>query len=1117
MKSCLHAHHIAPAALRSTYASVRSISWWSRKTMLSRGDPRFHKLSNDNYRIVKHKLWQALYRKPPTPSKPMCWGSRLSSSWGKPENRQYEKAEPTTTQKRGQSIPDEDHYELSPAERLWRMRMHDLKRRLNEDPFNTMFGWSMDRLAGVKPRWTPVMSNQPRDSRPESPSSNTPNVAPRAESKSARHSSDPLGSTPGDRSDRATTTFEYDPISGRMTPKAFQSSVRTKDVDNSSNRAIEIPVKPFKPRDERRVQPVNVEASQCSSSEYPKPRLGNEVSHDELLRAQNSLMIDTGRDPARDALKNPHVNTTDIEATSAKTWLANNGFANRLPGNQAKPLGTGTPKSDTQSVPVPSRPKLPKDDIDLLDSSDIRARMGRIRHQPSESGEARSLRRSALEESFDLVNKKNVELAGKVLQERANTDARQMVTKSFEIPKESPEASTTPSSKDPLLAKKRRQFLAERFSQPVDKYTAWLPGAPEDYQRSVAAENLHNQYQEKANAMQQVANEVKNLHKLEARLAAISQKLDTNQQASKRAVEVSAAVTKQHKMLEGNDSAAPPKDNVEPTRPEPLEPSISRNVGRPARMQLRKLTAEVVQVDPEEVKRSVEQTAKTNRLQRQLEEEIQSQKTAMQAIEYKPSSSGKPTATEKARNDDWQQARWEAHVTAGRTDPRKLEAEKQKQRDNALVKEIRNIYEEHYGPITAKHQQNDVASSAKAELQVSEPKPFVPQATMVEPKKYTELTEEDKKSLDAYSMFFPSEAQVDEPSSIDKPTEENVARPASLQEHNKREADKYMTTLPSDHAEKGSPSETTPITQIPHPTLLEASSPTRPETAANVTQSTGTSSVPAEASLLASDPTDVRGSATLHPTSTEAVYRVLAYDPSSKTITAATTSSSSSSSSDAPIPLTIALTKLSYPAKFLPHLPTLRETGFEPVKAADNLLILKKIKDVPLSKQTEGEHTPEPASAKKLWADDVNPVDGTTTAAVAAAQNPAGNFASPTGFVNHDVYEPPSSFSSSFSPPSSTSSSSTGAVGRGSAASGSVAGQYPRPRRLEPVFSGKRHGHGNGDGKKERRRRKRWGRRVLFHGATAVVALYAAGAWAEWQRGREWERAKARGVGCIGE
>jgi len=720
-----------------------------------------------------------------------------------------------------------------------------------------------------------------------------------------------------------------------------------------------------------------------------------------------------------------------------------------------------------------------------------------------------------LEESFDLVNKKNVELAGKLLQERANTDSRQMVTKSFGMPIGSPNLSATPSVKDPSLAKKRRQFLAERFSQPVDKYTAWLPGAPEDYQRSVAAENVHNQYQEKANAMQQVANEVKNLHKLESRLAAISQKLDTSRRLSEKAAEISVLAIKQGGISAADSLATSTKDDVEPRALRPLEPSISRNAQRPARMQLRGSMAGNVQAEWEGMKLTVEDTAKAKRLQRQLDEEIQSQKTAMQAIEYRPTSSGKPTATEKAQRDDWQQARWEAHVTAGRSDPRKLEAEKQKRRDNTLVKEIRDIYEQHYGPITANHQQNTVVSPAQAAPQVSEPKPLIPQATMAEPKKYTELTEEDKRSLDAYSMFFPSEAQVDEPAVTDKSIEKKTAPPVSLQEHNKREADKYMTAAPSAHHEHMPPSGFIPITQIPLHTLSEESSGTTPETARKATHPTTRRSMPATLSLPASDPTDVKAPTPVQPTPTEAIYKVLAYDPSSETITAATTSSSSSSSTDTPIPLTIALTKLSYPAKFLPHLPTLRETGFEPVQAADNLLILKKIKDTLSPKPATAERISEAApTTKKMWPKAINPVDGTTTAAAAAAQNPAGNFASPTGFVNHDVYEPPSPprAASSPEPPSSPSAS----VG-GGPASGSAAGQHPRPRRLEPVFSGKRHAYGGGGGKKDRRRRKRWGRRVLFYGVLVAGGAYAAGAGAEWQRGREWERAKARGVGCIGE
>jgi hypothetical protein len=86
-------------------------------------------------------------------------------------------------------------------------------------------------------------------------------------------------------------------------------------------------------------------------------------------------------------------------------------------------------------------------------------------------------------------------------------------------------------------------------------------------------------------------------------------------------------------------------------------------------------------------------------------------------------------------------------------------------------------------------------------------------------------------------------------------------------------------------------------------------------------------------------------------TSTESVpatYMVLAYDNQTQRVTTATLSSPPANTLETPIPLTVALRGLNAPAKFLPHLSTMRVSGFTPIWAEKNLLILKHVGGAPV-------------------------------------------------------------------------------------------------------------------------------------------------------------------------
>ncbi|UNI16850.1 hypothetical protein JDV02_003246 [Purpureocillium takamizusanense] len=114
-----------------------------------------------------------------------------------------------------------------------------------------------------------------------------------------------------------------------------------------------------------------------------------------------------------------------------------------------------------------------------------------------------------------------------------------------------------------------------------------------------------------------------------------------------------------------------------------------------------------------------------------------------------------------------------------------------------------------------------------------------------------------------------------------------------------------------------------------------------------------------------------------------ALYKILAYDPATQSITIAETASGvhETTSSESPA---AALLRLSNPSKFLPHFAPLQSQGYEIVSGSGDVLVFRKVRP----------GSPESTLAQATGAP-VNPID-------MMGKPVTGNFASPTGFVNYD-------------------------------------------------------------------------------------------------------------------
>lgn len=119
-------------------------------------------------------------------------------------------------------------------------------------------------------------------------------------------------------------------------------------------------------------------------------------------------------------------------------------------------------------------------------------------------------------------------------------------------------------------------------------------------------------------------------------------------------------------------------------------------------------------------------------------------------------------------------------------------------------------------------------------------------------------------------------------------------------------------------------------------------------------------------------------------------YKILAFDPTTKKVCSTQIIASVMPSNDGKkLGLLEAISILTAPAKFLPHLTALGKSGYELVLASDTVMIFKE------ARQTKRSPVEDISVEDEKYPRHINPIDGTMTQ--------TGNFASPTGFVNHNA------------------------------------------------------------------------------------------------------------------
>lgn len=1058
----------AKPALRGHH--LRSISCWHRRPS-----------SKSQHRIAKARPLEALHRRPAAEADAAGPGWRLCSSWGRPGRRWTDREDQSRTSKRedGKSSGDgerADPFELSPRERFWRQRMEIFRKRVEEDPYSALFGRSLDRLAGVYPRsiWdSPLIPKWVReelglDSKPET------NKGP----ENPKKSQEKPGSTdtkaarqPAAQS--APPVLEYDPISNRMVLARARSAAASPQPEPPNkherfskagkNEAVEIPVKPFRPKQQTLVvAQSSLRASERSptvSAEQPVDSLAAALA--EYDKRDSATPAQQPVDPVAAALSEYDDRVTSQPAkphAPQEEFPVQEGLTDQPQKSPAVSLKAkdvlAAVKADVEEAYAkafglqakPQRPSLPRDDIDLLRSSDVRAGMGIPKRPVTENTQQKEERRSRLEKNFAEVHKEDV------------SDVKDMRTR--------PQAHGAKRAADTEAAARQSTPREVESSQAHDVYPY-----SETTERMMTALSRHRTTSTKLETALTRMNEGKS--KQDRPQTPVSQ--EPNQAHS-----VSSVVADPGHGKTAQGLTSPMTSAVD-------RPSHGTKIVQDSQAGSES-AAPLAQVDSTDKKpQSVEgYPARERAAVRKLEDEVQAQKAAMQAMEedgysrqpmgletsyareMEACKNGGRTLEQELSQMNGDVARTAAREAAAGEERVAMEAaarREQKARDVALVREVRKIYEDHYGVIDTKHRQG---RPVRDEFE-----------GRVDDKVHKCLDELEQSKRNTY-LFTPDGLEAELSSQQQQHTTAPPTMPAA------RDLSSRTTGAPSSAA-KESPAS---------PSGATASSPA----VAAPAQMEPIHEQRASAATVGAARANGDGLPVLPAQST--TYKLLAFDPATGGVVSATTTSFAGDASESVLPVATIMTQLSTPEKFIPHINALHEAGFQPVSSTSSMLVFKQVSQP--SKTT--------APAAPSTASPVNPIDGMGRATLPPPQT--GNFASPTGFVNHDVppppYSPPPSHEHPVPPPPppppspapGPAAAAPRAVppGPGPAAPATGAANPTIVRRTEPVFSGWANAGRRGlrQRLKERRRERRaWGRAARRAASVlATGAVFASGAYA---------------------
>ncbi|MCJ1240538.1 hypothetical protein MMC14_008542 [Varicellaria rhodocarpa] len=878
---------------RSCVPSTARTFWWGRNSYTNKryaGQAKSARCLEAHQRVVKYRsgkelqgLQQALSWGEGSPLNQYrpSQGWRLSSSWGKPNGKWPE----------SNQLPKDKDQEEADRERNWRYeyeqrkeeiasRYEALKKKIEEDPYGMLFGNRYTR--GL---WDPYMlydSLVSRKSRIHGRDTQS------SKEQSNRQKSNPTASDTRDSTtkpkhndvkipnqggfDRAPTTgaetlfesfnedYDIDPITLRKVPR--KKPALTPNVTSNVDKSFNILVKKY----------VEVEPKLSKPAELPN----DAKATTEDVRPINILTADKET-----------ISSTLGNTNSTKPWLDREGFGSPsklLPEHklEARKPFEGFIKNgmvmksqriessldrlarashEAKSSFVPKKTPLKyepienrTEDIDLLRASDIRAVSGRIKKPAKESEEVKQQRRRQLEAGFEGNAQKSAEIDNHLT--KAAAQKKRLSETMGDVLKRQTKSNSTDSPIPEALYMNR----ITTTESPATRIDSWgYDVTPTEHQNSI------KEIEKEVQAME-------------------------NEFASQ----------------EQNDQVA---------QDQPYE-----NTLKGLRESITKYQRKLDQFNKYWQKAATEVA---------LSEEVKAQKAAMDDMENHGRSTppiaedpsfihrgeGDMSANvhEFAKRDRWYK-RKSPHATQEEL-LLKAKRDQQLANDQALVREVKSIYEDAYGVIDENHRQTP-SHPRKSDKENASVRQGLEDYDGLQGKKVYNL-ESDKDSLEA----------------------ELVA------------------------GNQDTVGNTTPVKEIKSDAHVTPPKPNKSPATNDPQTLTQPASVPDTSEYIASIPKKV-------------TYKILALDHDTHEVVSAKTSSSLFETSSAPRGAAVILSHLSAPAKFIPYIEALEGTDYELVAGNRQTLVYKKIEQAENVQQQEvsvnATRQSSPPSVEKFKAEETN-------------------------------------------------------------------------------------------------------------------------------------------------
>ena len=1173
--------------LRFSPSSSQSRSFWGWRQpsdWASHLDPIYHRFSRVRTLKTRAKLLKNLRRRGKfewdVDSKPFFTPEhvRFASHWDAKGRRQwYLNDDPDgkkdAVEKDGGEEWEGEGHELSKREKVWKEQMEAMRKRIEQDPYEAIFGKRFEPFWGpLVPSWMREemgLSGWPKEKEmPKKEGGEVVKDENKAEEKKetkmeAKAATDPkqssepssysyASSTSWDSWTNQTKRTEWDSVSGQT---------RKYEYDPISNRMVQVETpKPAQVAD--------------ATSLRAAPKLGEDRSTKEARfesMEKRKEEAEAQSKPSADSkdVSIPAKQSTDVRKSipippplSQPSHSVPLGF---MPATSIGPLKiTAVASSDPKPAVLA---KLPKTDLDMLTANDVRASMGKNKPSTREIKPATPQEKAEMEHNFDAIRKDDAEIAA-ILGERDLAKAGKMNAGKSQWDQAETgyildrELEVLQKKKEKLLKHERGLFHIERQKRELQK----LDGRIKEVVTRVEKLNVSVPPPTKQQVLEtslQRAGAAKSASDSSPALQSSLERMQSKELPSVAPEPDDAAAHESTGPI--NSTASLPKDwskQADLLQAERVRRTASKKPYPMTRwiddMQARRAEYEAQQaVRKEDVAKKAEHAEKAAKLEKtnaMLEAEVKEQKFRMQAHEnryahkikslrqeletaYKQSNVHSEKHLERIRYLEQELEKVQRAVGEGKKEAPTVPSTKegawkviQGEGDfcTNVVKYADNGKWYKQPAIQHQHQMRKLTKqeAQKAEQKLRDQK-LVREVREIYERRYGVIDTDHRQppiGLEEKAGAAPekkSKQVVEVESDVD--LGEELARYEKEQPYRFKRDDLENEIAAQErevHESQQSPAQSVKAWEVRRklvddkmPKLIPteiAAKKTTEEPEAEVAKA-------AEPAIQWEEPP---------------VYKVLAYDSGNDMMSTATTTSNFTGT-ETPISIPQALSRLYAPARFVAHFAELQREGYQVIYGTQDLLVFRMVRSEEVKVGLEehglvGKRRGAGGKGRSVRSLEVNPIDGTTRT-VAPEQPPTGNSTSPTGFVNHDpVFAAEEASAKQASTVDSADSRPPPAKLQSEEAEGEEDGgidirHYPRVRREEhPHFTGthrkwnlnhRRHHTRKAEERLRRKQKRGIFRWMLGAGLGTAVVMYIVGSAAEKARLRagedEWTRREA--------